>query len=140
MEQFWRRLWKDKEDIFSEVSVRRCPNPVDGVHVPATMKVLHLPMIFSSIGDVMIRDDYGEAMRDIEGHSTSKKKSVIITGHPEIGRNMGLRLASMGSHIYSPFSRQDHVIVLHFGQTSSPAKANRSQCLFFHDDKALMLG
>lgn len=90
------------------------------------MKVLHLLMMFSSIGDVMIRDDYGEAMRDIEGHSASKKKSVIIAGHPGIGKNMGLRLASMCTHIYSPFSRQDYVIVLHFGQNIFSSKSQQS--------------
>jgi hypothetical protein len=86
MQQFWKSLWKDKEDPFLEVYVRRGPNPVDGIDVPATMKVLRLPTILSSIGDVMIRSDYDEAMRDIEGHSTCQIKSVIIAGHPGIGR------------------------------------------------------
>ncbi len=92
LQQFWESLWKDKMDPFSEVSVHRDSNPVEGVDVPATMKVLRLPMIFSSISDVMIRDDYGEAMRDIESYDTrgkKKKKSVIILGNPGIGRITG---------------------------------------------------
>jgi len=72
---------------FREDSVHRDPNSVEGVDVPATMEVLHLPDTFSSIGDVMVRADYGEALTDIEGHFTSKRrKSVIVIGHPGIGR------------------------------------------------------
>jgi len=89
MKQFWRSLWQDKDNPFHEVTVRRDPNPVDSVDVPATMKVLSLPKIFSLTGVVMIRDDYGEAMRDIEGHSTSYTRNVVIVGHPGIGRTMG---------------------------------------------------
>jgi len=91
MQQFWKSLWHDKVDLFREVSVCRDPNPIEGVDVPATMKVLHLPGTFDSISDVMIRGDYDEAVRDIERHRTSETppKNVIIAGHPGIGRTMG---------------------------------------------------
>ena len=71
-------MWQDKDNPFHEVTVRRDPNPVDSVDVPATMKVLDLPKIFFLTGLVMIRDDYGEAMRDIEGHSSISKSSKTI--------------------------------------------------------------
>jgi len=88
--QFWKNLWQDKVDPFREDSVPRDSNPVDGVDVPETVKVLHLPKVFPSIDNVMIRDDYTEAMRDIEGYYTSSEKnSVIILGHPGIGMTMG---------------------------------------------------
>ena len=55
------------------------------------MKVLSLPTILSSIGDVMIRDDYDEAMKDIERHHTIKirNRGVVVVGHPGIGKSMG---------------------------------------------------
>ena len=88
--QFWNDLWQDKVDPFCQVSVPRDSNPVDGVDVPETVKVLHLPTIFPSIDDVMIRDEYIEVMRDLEGYYTSSaKKCVIILGHPGIGMIMG---------------------------------------------------
>ena len=101
--QFWKSLWQDKEDPLHKVSVRRDPNPVDGVDVLATMRVLHLPKIFSSISDVMIRGDYGEAIRDIEGHRTSEipTKSVMVVGHPGIGRTM-LSVGQAWVLIYTP--------------------------------------
>jgi len=84
--QFWTDLWQDKVDPFREDPVSRDPNPVDGVDVPEIVKVLRLSKTFSSMNDVMIRDEYGEAMRDIEGYYTSSEKnSVIILGHPGIG-------------------------------------------------------
>ena len=68
--QLWTDLWQDKADPFHEDSVLCDHNPVDGVDVPAAVKVLHPPKIFSSIGDVIIRDDYDEALKDIEGYHT----------------------------------------------------------------------
>jgi len=85
--QFWKDLWQDKVDPSREDSVPRDLNPVDGVDVPETVKVLHLPKVFPSIDNVMIRDDYIEAMRDIEGYYTSNEKhSIIISGHSGIGK------------------------------------------------------
>ena len=90
LRQFWKSLWEDKKDPFCMDSVRRGPNPLKGIDVPATMQLMHLPIIFSSIGGaVMVRDDYDEAMRDIEDHHTRKAKSVIVVGHPGIGKVMG---------------------------------------------------
>ena len=87
--QFWKDLWQDKVDPFREDSVPRDSNPIDGVDVPETVKVLHLPKVFPSIDNVMIRDEYIEAMKDIEGYYTSSEKnSVIILGHPGIGMTM----------------------------------------------------
>lgn len=114
MRRFWKSLWKDKEDPFLDVYVRRGPNPVDSVDVPATMKVLHLPAILSSIGDVMIRSDYDEAMRDIEGHSTCQTKSVVVAGHPGIGRAVCF-LGKTWALKYSHLSRQDDSAILYFG-------------------------
>ena len=96
-------MWQDKMNPFREDSVRRDPNSVEGVDVPATMEVLRLPDTFSSIGDVMVRADYGEALRDIEGYYTRKRKSVIVTGHPGIGRTRPWAL--MGKHEYSSILR-----------------------------------
>ena len=87
--QFWKSLWRDKENFFREDPVRRDPNTVRGVDVPETIEVLRLPVIFSSIREVLVRADYDEAMRDIEGYCTENKKSVIIGGHPGIGRFVG---------------------------------------------------
>lgn len=71
-------MWRDKEYLFLEVSVYCSPSPVNGVDVPAILKVLHLPIIFSSISDIMIWDNYDEAMRDINvysvGHAICHKK------------------------------------------------------------------
>jgi hypothetical protein len=50
---------------------------------------MHLPAIFSSIGDVMVRDDYDKAMRDIESYYTRNTKSVIVVGHPGTGKAIG---------------------------------------------------
>ena len=91
--QFWKSLWLDKVNPFSEVHVRRDPNPAEDVDVPATMKVLRLPVIFPRlyIQDVMVRDEYAEAIKGIESLRINKrgKKGVIIVGHPGIGRSMG---------------------------------------------------
>ena len=90
--QFWKSLWLDKVNPFREDPVRRDPNPAEDVDVPATMKVLHLPLIFPHlyIQDVMIRSEYDEAIKGIESLRTNKrgKKGVIIVGHPGIGRSM----------------------------------------------------
>jgi hypothetical protein len=123
MKEFWRTLWKDNQDPSDEVTVRRGSDPIDGVDVPATMKVLHLPPTLSHLGNVMIRSDYEEAMKDFNDMVYRQKKSVIIVGHPGIGRTMG----SVGQAGYSyirPLSRQDHIVVLYTGQASSRAKAN----------------
>jgi len=48
------------------------------------------------------------------GHSTCKKRSVIVTGHPGIGRTMG----SVGQTwvlINFHLSRQNHLVKLHLG-------------------------
>ena len=91
--QFWRSLWLDKLNPFREDPVRRDSNPAEGVDVPTTMKVLHLPLIFTRlyIQDVMIRDEYDEAIKGIESLRINKrgKKGVIVVGHPGIGRSMG---------------------------------------------------
>ena len=93
-------MWQDKMNPFREDSVRRDPNFVEGVDVPATMEVLRLPDTFSPIDDVMVRADYGEALRDIEGHCTRKRrKSIIVIGHPGIGKTRSCAL--MGKHEYS---------------------------------------
>jgi len=89
IQQFWKDLWQKRKDPFREVSVRRDPNPVGGVDVPETMEVLRLPDTFSSPGDIMVRDDYAEALKALEGHSTSTTRGVVIVGHPGIGRTMG---------------------------------------------------
>ena len=104
--QFWEDLWKKKKNTFREVSVRRDPNPVEGVDVPETMEVLRLPAMFSFPRDIMVRRDYTEAMKTLEGHSTSATSSVVIVGHPGIGRTMG-HWASMSTHVYSALSRQE---------------------------------
>ena len=89
MKQFWRSLWQDKQDPSYGVIVQRGSDPIDDVDVPATMKVLRLPKILSPLDDVMIRSDYEEAISefDSEGYASSNK-SVIIIGHPGIGRAM----------------------------------------------------
>ena len=89
LRQFWKSLWEDKRDPFRMEPVRRGPNPLEGIDVPATMELMRLPVIFSSIGDVMVRDDYDRAMRDIESYYTRNTKSVIVVGHPGIGKVMG---------------------------------------------------
>jgi hypothetical protein len=101
---------------FREDPVRRDPNPVEGVDVPATVKVLHLTKLPDLIPDVMIRDEYDEAMKGIEGHwtSTEGNRGVVIIGHPGIGRSM----CSVGQAwvlIYTPLSRKDHLTVLYSG-------------------------
>jgi hypothetical protein len=88
LRKFWKSLWQDKSDIFREVPVLRDPNPVESVYVPETMEVLRLPVTLSSIRDVMVRDDYPEAMKAVEGYASAKTKSVVIVGHPGIGRTM----------------------------------------------------
>lgn len=90
LQEFWKSLWHDKKDLFHNCPVHRDINYVKGVDVPATMELLYLPGQISSIRKVMVRDDYAEAMRAIEGYSTSnkKRKSVVIVGHPGIGRAM----------------------------------------------------
>jgi len=89
MKQLWRSLWQDKQDPSDNVTVHRGADPIDGVDVPATMKVLHLPQIFTDLGNVMIRSDYEEAIRDFNEAHTSKNKGIIIVGHPGIGRTIG---------------------------------------------------
>ena len=89
MWQFWSTLWQEKRDPFRVIPVRRDPNPIDSVNVPATMNVLNLPRILSPIDVVMVRDDYNEAVTDIEARSTSNTRNTIIVGHPGIGRIMG---------------------------------------------------
>jgi len=97
MKQLWRSLWQDKQDPSDNVTVHRGSDPINSVDVPATMKVLRLPRIFSGLGNVMIRSDYEEAIRDFNGDYISGRKSVIIVGHPGIGRTMG----SVGQAGYS---------------------------------------
>ena len=114
LRQFWKSLWLDKVNPFREDPVRRDPNPVEGVDVPATVKVLHLTKLPDLIPDVMIRDEYDEAMKDIEGHCTEGNRSVVIIGHTGIGRSM----CSVGQAwvlIYTPLSRKDHLTVLYSG-------------------------
>ena len=90
MKQLWRSLWQDKQDPSDNVTVHRGADPIDGVDVPATMKVLRLPQIFTVLGNVMIRSDYEEAIRDFNNEAyTGRNKSVIVVGHPGIGRTMG---------------------------------------------------
>ena len=88
LQQFWKSLWQDKTNLFREVSVRRDPNPIEDVDVPETMEVLRLPNTFSSIGEIMVRDDYAKAAKNIEDYST-ETKTFIISGHPGTGRTMG---------------------------------------------------
>lgn len=72
----------------------------------------------------MIRDDYDEALRDIDAyHTEGERNSVIISGHSGIGIIMG-SVGQAFTYIYSTLSRQDYPIVLHFGQASSRRKAN----------------
>ena len=116
LRQFWKTLWLDKVNPFSEVPVRRDPDPVEGVDVPATVKVLHLTKLFDLIPDVMIRGEYDEAIKDIESHWTSPNgdRGVVIIGHPGIGRSM----CSVGQArvlMYAPLSRKDHLTVLYSG-------------------------
>jgi hypothetical protein len=101
LRKFWKSLWQDKSDLVREVSVRRDPNPVESVDVPETMEVLRLPITFSSISEIMVRGDYVEAMKDIEGYSSGKTKSVIIVGHPGIGRTM-ISIRQARVLIYTP--------------------------------------
>ena len=91
LRQFWNNLWNEQGDPFCEHLVSRGPNPVEDVDVPATMKVLSLPAVFGTIEKVMIRDEYDEAIKDIEGHSTgeNRKMGIVTVGHPGIGRSMG---------------------------------------------------
>ena len=92
LRQFWNRLWNEQEDPFFDYPISRCPNPVEGVDVPATMKVLDLPSAFGNIKNVMIRDEYDEAIKDIESHHSTgeaRKMGVVVVGHPGIGRSMG---------------------------------------------------
>ena len=123
LQQFWESLWQEKKGPFREVPVRRDPNPVGSVDVPETMEVLHLPNVFATEGDIMVRGDYAKALKDIEGYSTSKSRGIIVVGHHGIGRTVAewLRWASMSTHISSALSRQDHLIVLYPSQTSSRA-------------------
>ena len=116
LRQFWKSLWLEKVNPFREDPVRRDPNPVEGVNVPATVKVLHLTNLFGLIPDVMIRDEYDEAIKDIEGHRTSPEgyRGVVIIGHPGIGRSM----CSVGQArvlIHTPLLRQDHLTLLYSG-------------------------
>ena len=99
--QFWEDLWQHKVNLFHEVSVIRDLNSVDGVDVPATVKVLHLSKIHSALGDVMVRDDYDEALKAIEGYHAGDTKSVIILGHPGIGITMG-SVGQALTYIYTP--------------------------------------
>ena len=124
LQQYWKSLWHDKKNIFRHCSVPRDINYVQGIDVPATMEVLDLPRTFASIGNVMVRDDYAEAMRAIEGYCTRNTKSVVIVGHPGIGRTMGSVWQAVSTQIYTTLSREDHPVILHFGQTSSRRKAN----------------
>jgi hypothetical protein len=104
LRQLWKSLWEDKKDPFRMVPVRRGPNPLEGIDVPATMELMHLPDIFSSIGDVMVRDDYDKAMRDIESYYTRNTKSVIVVGHPGTGKEgHRVRWTSLSTHICSPY-------------------------------------
>ena len=116
LRQFWKSLWLDKVNPFREDPVRRDPDLVEGVDVPTTVKVLHLGKLVDRIPDVMIRDEYDEAIRDIERHSTSTEgnRGVVIMGHPGIGRSM----CSVGQArvlMYTPLFRQDHLTVLYSG-------------------------
>ena len=88
LKQFWRSLWYDKHDPFCDVAVLRGSDPIDSVDVPANMKVLQLPEILSSLGNVMVRSDYEEAIEDFGKTSYRQNNSVIIVGHPGIGRTV----------------------------------------------------
>ena len=88
MKQLWRSLWQDRQDPVHDVTVYRGSDPIDTVDVPATMKVLRLPKILSSLGDVLIRNDYKEALEDLGKINDLQKNSVIIVGHPGIGSAM----------------------------------------------------
>ena len=114
LRHFWKSLWLDKVNPFREDPVRRDPNPVEGVDVPATVKVLHLTKLPDLIPDVMIRDEYDEAMKDIEGHCTEGNRSVVIIGHTGIGRSM-CPVGQAWVLIYTPLSRKDHLTVLYSG-------------------------
>ena len=123
MKQLWRSLWQDKRDPLNDVAVHRGSDPIDSVDVPATMKVLRLPKVLSRLDSVMIRSDYEEAITEFDSEGYASRNSVIIIGHPGIGRAMG----SVGQAGYScirPLSRQDHLSVLYTGQTPSRSKAN----------------
>jgi hypothetical protein len=90
MDDLWQSLWQEKKrDRFRTDTVRRDSNPVEGVDVPPTIEVLNLPKIFTRIGDIMIRKEYDEAIKDIEGYRTSERNGVVIVGHPGIGTTMG---------------------------------------------------
>jgi hypothetical protein len=98
MKQFWKSLWQDKQDPSHDLTVSRGSDPIDGIDIPPTMKVLHLSSAVSALDAVMIRSDYEEALRDIDNMAyTGEKNSVIIIGHPGIGRTMG----SVGQPGYS---------------------------------------
>ena len=141
---FWKSLWQDKANSFHEDSVLRDPNPVDGVDVPATVKVLRLSKIFPFIGDVMIRDDYDEALRDIDAyHTEGDRNSVIISGHSGIGIIMG-SVGQAFTYIYSTLSRQDYPIVLILVKRLLEEKPtilqnNTQYLIFFHTNGVTLL-
>ena len=89
IDQFWEDLWEKKQSPFRVVSVNRDPNPVEGVDVPETMEVLRVPHLFNTPCEIIVRGDYPEAMNTLEGYSTSATSSVVVVGHPGIGRTMG---------------------------------------------------
>jgi hypothetical protein len=89
LQRFYEDLWEKKKDPFSKVSIiRDRRNPVHSVDVSQTMEVLRIPNIFFPRGNIMVRDDYPEALEALEGHFKSRTKSVFIVGHPGIGRTM----------------------------------------------------
>jgi hypothetical protein len=95
--EIMKRLWQDGQDPSAKVTVHRGSDPIDSVDVLATMNVLCLPPTLSRLGSVMIRSEYEEAMNDFDNKGYIQNKSVIIVGHPGIGRTMG----SVGQAGYS---------------------------------------
>jgi hypothetical protein len=117
LNDLWESLWQQQNrGCFDTETVRRDSNPVEGVYVPTTINVLRLSEVLIRIGDIMIREEYREAIVDIERLRTaeSPRTGVVIVGHPGIGTTTG-SVRSMGTDICSTVSRQNHLFVLHFG-------------------------
>jgi hypothetical protein len=138
--RFWKSLWHDKENIFREDFVRRDPDPVEGIDVPATMKVMRLPTIFSLIEDVMIRGEYDEAIKDIESHVARREdRGVVIVGHSGTGRSTG----SVGQAwvlIYTPRYLGKtillyYILVKRLLEKKPTVLQNNSKDVFIFDDK-----
>jgi hypothetical protein len=99
---FWNILWNENVDLIHRVAVVRDSDPVEDedLTIPPTIRVLQgLPKILSC-GDILIRDQYDDACKDLES-SCAKLSAVIITGHPGIGemKFLCLPLGVIGTHI-----------------------------------------